>query len=223
MTDYRGNSHKSRGGGGDQPVEEKKIERITTAEVRVRKRGPMRTFKKLIIEADMGSVGHFVWLDIIVPMFKNMIVSTIEQGAHRAVYGDRYSAGLRPRPPSSAMGIGAQRGVINYVPHDRPGALGVGRNDPRGMPQLPSGGRGLPDPRGYLIVSRDEAVRTLEQMAMVIDRYEGVSVADLHEMIGLTSTPIDTRWGWTDVRDAQIRGVRDGWLLELPEPEEIPV
>jgi hypothetical protein len=220
MTDYRGNSHKSKGGGPDNPVEEKQIERITSAEVRIRKRGPMRTFKKLIIEADMGSVGHFVWLDIIVPMFKNMIVSTIEQGAHRAVYGDRYAAGLRPRPPSSAVGIGQTRGVINHVPYERAG-LPMGRPDPRGVPQLQRGG--LADPRGYLIVNREEAVRVLEQMAMVIDRYDVVSVADLHGMIGLTSSHIDNRWGWIDVRDAQIRGVRDGWLLELPEPEEIPV
>lgn len=217
MTDYQGNSHKAKEGG--KPTEEKKIERITSSEVHIQKKGPWRSFKSLIIEADMSSVGRFVWLDILVPMVKNMLVATAEQGANRLVFGDR-----RPmyRPPSSAMGIGSSshpRGVTNYVPYS---SMSMGRRtDPRAAAQLPTSRSTAADARGYLITARSEAEEVLETMAHVIDRYDVVTVADLHEMLGHPVTSIDHRWGWNDLRSAQIKSVSEGWILEVPQPQEI--
>lgn len=221
MTDYQGNSHKAKEGG--KPAEPKKIERITTSEVKIRKRGPLRTFKNLIIEADMGSVGRFVWLDILVPMMKNMFVASIEQGANRMVYGDR-RAGFRLPPSSGMLGLGSspQRGLTTYTPYSSMSQpqLPAHMQDPRTMQQLPAV-RTTGDSRSYLIRSKDEAEETLTTMAMVIDQYHVVSVADLHEMLGVEVSPIDHRWGWVDVRAAQIRQVRDGWALEVPQPEAL--
>lgn len=224
-TNYQGNTRKSKEGGGNEITEEKVIVRTATGPVRVKKRGPLRVLKNMIVEADMGSVGNVVWLGIIVPMFKNMLVSSIEQTAHLAVYGDR-RAGYRPPPPSAALGIGGGRsGVINYMPQTQynQAALPTGRPDSRGMPSLPTGTGRRANNSAYLIISKDEAETTLEQMALVIDRWNWVTVADLHEMLGHPSIPNEHRFGWNDVRNAQIRGVRDGWLLELPTPEEVPM
>lgn len=200
-----------------EPIEDKKIERITSAEVVIRKRGPWRTFRDLIIEADMGSVGRYLWIDFLIPTLKMMIVGTAEQGINRMVYGEPRSAGFRPRMnPSSSLGLGANRpGVSNYVPYE---ALSRQQH----QAQLGPGPKVITDDRGYIISSRTEAEEVLDTLAMVIDKYEVVTVADLHEMLGLSSTMIDHRWGWIDVREAQIRQIRDGWVLELPQPEEIP-
>lgn len=217
MTDYQNNSNKAKGG-NDPQQPEKKIERITSSQVIVRKKGPWRTFKSLIIEADMSSVGRFVWLDLLVPTIKNVIVDTAEQGIKRLVYGD-LRASYRPTLPSSSMGIGRQ-GLTTYTPYNQ-ASLPMRAQDPRTMQGLPSRTVAA-DARGYIISSKEDAEDVLTMLATVIDRYEVVTVADLHEMLGLPSNHVDHRWGWIDVRNAQIRQVREGWILELPRPEEIP-
>jgi hypothetical protein len=72
-----------------------------------------------------------------------------------------------------------------------------------------------------LIATREEAMSALEMMINCIDQYEMVSMADLNEIIGLPSAHIDHRWGWTSVKEANIKQVREGYLLELPPMEEL--
>jgi hypothetical protein len=58
-------------------------------------------------------------------------------------------------------------------------------------------------------------------MDQLIEKYETVSVADLYELLGVTSSYTDEKWGWVDLREATIRRVRDGYLLDLPKPESL--
>lgn len=215
MTDY-GNSHKQRE--EEAAKKEKKIERITSSEVIIQKQGPWRKFRSLLIEADMGSVGQFIWYDILVPTMKNLLVDTVEQGIKRTVYGDRRAS---YRPPSQAL-VGRESRVSYNSP-----VIRRYEPDPRSLPQsnitaLPmSTSRASNDPRGFIIASRDEAEQVIEAMLHAIDQYDVVTVMDLHEMLGLDTTPIDNNWGWDDLREAQIRQVREGWVLELPQAKHI--
>lgn len=56
----------------------------------------------------------------------------------------------------------------------------------------------------------------LERLNDIIDRYEVASVADLHELVGLPTTHVDNKWGWENVRYAEVRQIREGFLLDLP-------
>ena len=225
MPDYASNSHRSKEGGtGDSQRERPRIEKITDAEIVKRRKGPWRSIKGIIVAGDMSHVGQYLWIEWIVPGIRNLLFNTIEQAAEKTIFGDR-RPGPYHRPtssPSQALGIGRERGsVVNYVPYSD---MSRGYSpDPRGMPQLQQP-MVVMDERGYRIRSKEKAVETLNAMAFVIDRYEVVTVADLHDMLDLPSTPMENRWGWIDVRDARIRQLpRDaGWMLELPEPEELP-
>ncbi len=214
MTDYQGNSHKQK----EEEVkkQEKRIERITSSEVIIQKKGPWRKFRSLIIEADMNSVGRFIWFELLIPSFKNLLVDTVEQGIKRTVYGDRRAA---YRPPSASLGVG-QASRIQY---NSP----VIRHQPdpvqRAIPTSSAPRSTVSDPRGYIIASREEAQRVLEMMADIIDTYDVINVADLHGMLGLESTYVDQKWGWVNMIGAQVRQVREGWILELPPPEEMQI
>jgi hypothetical protein len=54
-----------------------------------------------------------------------------------------------------------------------------------------------------------------------VSRYESASVADLYELVGLSSVHTDNRWGWTDLTGAGVSRIRGGYLLDLPEPEPL--
>ena len=58
-------------------------------------------------------------------------------------------------------------------------------------------------------------------MSAVIERYDVVSRADLNDMAGIPATYVDNAWGWTSIRFAGIKQVREGYLLELPPMIEI--
>ena len=69
--------------------------------------------------------------------------------------------------------------------------------------------------------SRVEAEAVIDRLFDLVSRYESATVADLYEIVGLSSTHIDHKWGWTDLRGAGVSRIRDGYLLDLPEPHSL--
>lgn len=58
-------------------------------------------------------------------------------------------------------------------------------------------------------------------MDELLSKYESVSKADLHELLGLDITYTDEKWGWVNLDDAGVKRVRSGYLLELPRLESL--
>jgi len=61
----------------------------------------------------------------------------------------------------------------------------------------------------------------VERLTDVVDMYEVVSVADMYDLLGLPSTPIDNKWGWTHLPNIEVRQTRDGYKISMPPVEEI--
>ena len=68
---------------------EKKVTKVTTGEVIHRKKSLSERFKNVFLGADLKSVVRYVAGEVLLPAMKTMVVDTIEQGARRAIYGDR--------------------------------------------------------------------------------------------------------------------------------------
>jgi hypothetical protein len=69
--------------------------------------------------------------------------------------------------------------------------------------------------------SRVEAEEVIEKLFEVVSRYGAATVADLYELVGLSTAHTDQKWGWTDVRGAGVSRIRGGYLLDLPDPEPL--
>ena len=69
-----------------------------------------------------------------------------------------------------------------------------------------------------ILESRTEAEEVIDKLYEVISRYESATVADLYQLVGLSSSHTDYKWGWTDIRGAGVSRSRDGYVLDLPEP-----
>lgn len=72
-----------------------------------------------------------------------------------------------------------------------------------------------------VLQSRTEAEEVVDRLFEVVSRYGSASVADLYELVGLSSTHTDNKWGWDDLQGAGVSRVRGGFLLDLPEPEPL--
>lgn len=87
--------------------------------------------------------------------------------------------------------------------------------------QAPRGSR-IPLRLGEIVVdTRSGAEEVLERMFHLIDKYKSVTVADLRELLGLPTAYLDNKWGWTDLRGAEVQRVRGGYQLELPPAENL--
>lgn len=209
VSNYTPNSAKSKQPADTTPPEDaaKKVQRVTTSDVvRVKKplgRKIMDTFKG----DDVHSVGSYVLFEVVLPQVKTAISDAVSQGIERMLFGDS-----RPSRGPSARG--------GYTPYNRvaPSSTSGRREEPRSMSRE---GRARHDFGEVVLRDRAEAQQVFDILLAQIDQYDRATVADLYDAVGITPGFTDNKWGWLSLADAQIRRDRDGFLLDLPRPEQL--
>lgn len=201
MKDYQ-NSNKSK---QDVSKEKPTNEKVVVGDVVVQKKTLGKKFRETFIEVDLHSVLRYITVDVLIPAAKNMFVEASTKGVERLIYGD--TASVR-----RTNVLGAQK-----VSYNRPVTRGY-RHDTRMVrSQIPTN----PFRSDLILADRDEAELVLERMNDIIDAYDVASVADLNELVGLQTSPLDNKWGWLYLGEARIRQTREGFLLDLPSAEPI--
>ena len=68
-----------------------------------------------------------------------------------------------------------------------------------------------------ILSNRAEAQEVLDRLDEIMDTYGLVRVADLNELLGIVGAPYtDNKYGWTNIRNANIVRVREGWMIKMP-------
>lgn len=194
---YPSNSKKSQ----DEP-QKPLIEKVTTGNVRIRKKPLVSQIRGAIVAESSSSVVEYLVTEVLLPAAKNMIIDAFSQGIERLFYGD--SRGRR----SEGRGV-----YTNYTKMSRPGM--DQRRD------ISRQARATHDFDDVLMTTRREAEDVLDRMRDLIREYEAAKISDFYDLVGLTGTFADERWGWTDLRGAGVRPVRGGYILELPKTEPL--
>lgn len=188
----------------DEPKEDKKIERVTHSDPIRRKKSLGRKFKEVFFGGDARTTGQFIIYSVLIPAAKDMIVEAGREGVEKLVRGDSYR---RRNAPSS--------GPRGYVSYNR---YGMDRRATSEPPRpLSSRARARHDFDEIVLNTRAEAEEVIERLFDIVNRYDSVTVSDLYELVGVRSTHVDHKWGWTDLRGAGVVRVKDGYLLELPD------
>lgn len=193
--------------------EPKKIERVTSAEARPRKRGLGRRFKEAFIGGDARTAGEYMLTDVVVPAIQDTLIDAFQGGFERLIKGES----ARPRRGSTSGYPSVPH--IDYGGQSRRPTAAARPSQPRTLSRQ-ARSRGTFDE--LIIPSRQEAEEVIERMFDILSRYGVVSVADLYEMTGIQSNHTDMKWGWYDLRGARSSRQRSGgYLLDLPEPEPL--
>jgi hypothetical protein len=211
--DFPSNSQNVTGDKKPKETPKKDIQKVVTGEVVQKPKTIGRRLKVIFFGGEFKGAIRYIMSDVMLPAFKNMVVDATSKGVERVVYGEvgprrRYGSGFEPGRPR--------------VQYNSPIDRGYGR---RAMlpdqPPYSSPSRRRQEPADLILVSREEAELVLERLTDVIDTYEVASVADLHDLVGLPTSHIDNKWGWTRLTNVEVRQVREGFLIELPTPEPI--
>ena len=198
--EFKPNSNKSKEAQATTPAEARKVERVVQGEVKIRKKSEARKFADIFISEDISNVKEYVFTEVLVPAVKKAISDIITNGIDMLLYG-----GKGPVKRSSGASNVSYR---NYYDQRR-------ADDERRYNQPRTGGVYSYDE--FSIPTRGEAEDVLERMCEAIDTYNIVSVADYYDLIGVTPKHTDHKYGWTNLRNAEIVRVRDGYIIQFPK------
>lgn len=191
----------------EQPIEAKKeLSKIVEGKVTTRKPPWWKRAARSLIADDATNIGDFVLSDILIPAAKNLIRDIIVGGTDRTLFGSgrgRRGLGLRHEGPVSSL----------RTRYDR-----MSEEPSRGLTREQ---RARHDFQLITLDSRQEAIEVVEALIDQIVRFRVATVTDLYDLVGVTGSYADQRWGWTDLSTADIVQNRGGWLIDLPSPEPI--
>lgn len=209
MEEFPSNSNRAPKAARPAKDEPKQIQKVVQGEVKRRRKPLGKRFSETFVGGDAQGVMSYVVLDILVPAAKDTIADAVSQGVERMIFGEARSTSRR----------GSHRTVSGYTPYNRMSSPMTRREEPR--EPLSRRARATHNFDEVILDTRVEAEAVIDQLFNLILKYEEATVADLYEMIEVSSSYTDRKWGWTDIRDADVKRVRNGYLLDLPKPEPL--
>ena len=184
-------------------AEEKEVlqeeKKVVEGKVKVRKKTILEKMKESLFAEDATNIGDYIVDEVIIPATKKAITDVVSDGINMLIYGQTSS-----RRPSSVI-----PSVSRVTYRDYSSVSTQRRPEPIQRNKVFDYGQ-------IVFESYADAEKVLNYMNELISAYGMATVADLYDGAGVTGHYTDNRYGWSDIRNAKIIRVRDGYLLELP-------
>lgn len=189
---------------------EKKPEttKIVSGKAVKKKKSLMNKIVSTFVDEDVENVKEYVIFDVLVPAFKNTVSEVISTGVDMILFGDS-----NRNNKTNHMRRDGGRSYVSYQKcYDQNGRRDNNRREPLRINR-----------NGYqfdniLIDNRSDAEDVMSAMVERVDLYGVATVADLFGYIGISTNYTDHKYGWDNLSMGGVRRVRDGYLLDLPEP-----
>lgn len=195
---YPGNSLR------DQEQKENETKKVVIRQVTTGKR-----ITRNVVTSTLKSVGSYILFDILIPAAKNTLSDMINNGSDMILFGEPK---VRSRDRERS---GPRVSYTSYYDRDRNHYSDRERRDR-------VYGRSVFNSDDVIIPSRDEAEQVKQSMFDIFDQYNAVTVSEFLELVGLPDEYTDRNYGWINLRDVEVRRVRDGYIVDLPNPRPLP-
>lgn len=179
----------------NEAKEEKRVEKVIKGTAKVKK-NELRKITDIFISEDVKNVKSYVLMDVLVPTIKKAIVDIVTDGINMIFFGGT-----------------ANRSSITRA--DKVSYRSIYDNGPRRYGQTPvtNSRRSYDD---IVYETRVEAKEVLDRMEELISKYGMATVADLYDLSGISCDYTDNKYGWINLRSADIIRVPDGYMIKLP-------
>lgn len=192
---------------------EKKLEKVISGTATRKKLGIRKRLTDTFLEDNTQSVGDYVLFDILVPAAKSMITDMISGGLEMLLFGSRRGTRTTREGPRSYVNYNS----LSYRPLNQTRDMSRSGRER----ELSRTGRARHDFGEIVLETRGEAEEVLSNLVDLTLDYGTASVADLYDLVGITSNFTDNRYGWTDLRSASVSRVRGGYVINLPRTQQI--
>lgn len=190
------NSHTARNEARQkQAVEGKRAEKVVQGKVKTKK-NDLRKIADVFISEDAANVKDHVLLDVLVPAIKKALYDIVVNSLDMTLFGGR----------------GGKRSTADKISYRDYNSISK-RDDRTYGSSRTNSGYSYDD---IILETRGEAEAVLARMDEIMEEYDIVRVADLYDLVGVTGEHTDNKYGWTNIRNAEIERVRDGYRIKMP-------
>ena len=196
MEYYQPNSHKYKNEKGLAQNEKKKVEKAIQGTAKVKKSNELRKITDIFISEDIANVKSYIVMDVLIPTIKKAVSDIVKNGIDMILYGS-----------VSPMRSNSTANRISYSKY-----YDDNRNTVRDS-RAKSGFRS----DDIIFDNRGEAEIVLSKMDEIIDTYGIVTIADFYDLAGVTGDYTTNNYGWTNIRNAEVVRVRDGYIIKMPK------
>lgn len=193
LTDYKSNSNRSK----ENKAEEHKVEKVVKGPVVTRKKSSFDKLKCEFISDDAKNIKSYVFGEVLIPAIKKAISDIVTDGISILLYGE--SRGRANSSRSTADRVSYR----SYYDSSYDRRAPINRSTSYSYDDI-------------ILNSRGEAEDVLMRMDELMETYGLVRVADLYDLVGITGNYTDNKYGWTNIRNAEIVRVRDGYMIKMP-------
>jgi hypothetical protein len=196
MADYTSNSHRSKEEKREE-VPGKSVEKVVTGAVKTKKKSEVKKFVDVFLPDDVSNVKQFIFMDVMIPAFKKVVMDAVEAFLYNGVTG------------SNRRGSSVSSRISYNSMYDNGGSSQRRSNT--------SGRANVYDYNDIILESRGEAEDVLACMDELIAKYGMISVSDYYDLVGVTGSHTDNKYGWTDIRNSSpVRNRDGGYTIKLP-------
>lgn len=204
MADYENlpnNSHQFKEDKKALQTQEKRATKVVRGPVKTKK-NEIRKFTDIFIAEDIGQVKEYIVHDVLIPSLKNAFFDVVVGGLKMSLFGGR---------GSDRRTISDKVSFRDYNRMSRDDDYRRDRDHGRG------GERSVFDYDDIILDTRGEAELVLERMDEIMEEYRLVRVADLYDLVGVSGPHTANNYGWTNIRNAKVVPVRDGFMIRMPK------
>lgn len=199
MEEYKSNSYKSRE--ERSASTEKKLEKVISGKAKTRPKSEIRKLADIFLAEDIASVKTSIFEEVFVPAVKKALYDIVTTAADMILYAGK--AGDRRSPTASRFSYGSCFDSKNNLRRE-PGPIRAG-----------GGNVSFED---VIFDRRSDAEVVLTAMEEAISQFGAVTFGDYYDLAQVsTNNYAINKYGWRDLRPAQIIQVRDGWMIKLPK------
>ena len=197
MEEYPSNSNKVKEAKRQQALTEKKVEKVITGMARTKKKSEIRKFTDVFISEDVNNVKSYILMDVLVPAIKKAISDIVTNGVDMILYGE--------------AGSNKKRSTVSKISYNKM------FDDPRSSRIHSERGRTGLDYDVLIFDSRGDAEAVLSALEDIIAQFGVASVGDLYDLAQVSTTNYAiNKYGWSDLRSAEVIRARDGYMIKLP-------
>ena len=183
------------------------IGKPVTTNVVVKKESEAKRLGKKFFSEDANTVGSHVVESVVIPSLQKLLSDAVKGAIDWLIYGSKGSKNSSGVGTISYGSYYNRSGYINPTPiytnpmlNNKPTLYAV--ND-------------------IIIADRGEAEEVLLRMKESINSYGMVSVGDFYDLVGQRANFTDQKWGWFDLRTADIIRVDGGFCIRFPKVQPI--
>lgn len=199
IEDYKSNSNKSKEEAKNElALSDHKVEKVVTGKVIAKKKNAFQKVAEEFISEDAKNIKSYVFGEVLIPAIKKAISDIVTDGIDMILYGGSRGNVRRSSADKISYRSYYDGGrATSYNQNSRPTYTSYSYDD-------------------IILADRGEAEDVLSRMDELIESYGLVRVADLYDLVGITGSYTDNKYGWTNIRSAQIVRVRDGYMIKMP-------